>query len=106
MIRVYATRNGEKCRLWVEGHAAAGQERDAVCAGVSSLVQSLVLYAQNSPHAGRLRCATAPGQAFFSCIGVAEGFALVLHGLCVIAKAFPQHVQIEFLSVDDKSAQT
>ena len=105
MIRVFATQNGAKCRLWVEGHAA-GEERDAVCAGVSALVQSLVLYAQNSSRARYLRCTMAPGQVFFSCIGIAEGFALVLHGLCAIAQTHPQHVQIEFLSVDDKSAQT
>ena len=102
MIEVFATAGG-KCRLWVEGHAAPDADRDAVCAGVSALVQSLVLYAADRIGTVHLRYHLAPGQAFFSGYGVTEGFALVLRGLSAIAERHPQHLQIRsVLAVDDK----
>ena len=107
MIEVCATEGGGKYRLWIEGHAQSGAERDAVCAGVSALVQSLVLYAAQTATQRRLRYQLSPGQAFFSCRDVGEGFALVMGGLAAIAREYPRHLRINsFLSVDDKSEQT
>ena len=46
MIAVYVEKRGKRCRLYVEGHAEyAPDGADIVCAGVSALVGSLLLYA-------------------------------------------------------------
>ena len=106
MITAYATQRGEKSRLWIEGHACEGQDRDAVCAGVSALVQSLVLYAVAS-HARRLRYELAPGKAFVSCYGLGRPFEMVLCGLYAIAREHPDHLKIiSNVAVDDKCDRT
>lgn len=103
MIEVFATRKGDKCRLFVRGHAAPDRDRDAVCAGVSALVQSLVLYAATAPNARYLRYDLASGCAFFSCFGVSQAFSMALLGLEAIAREHPLHVAIKSLAaVDDK----
>ncbi|MBQ8341148.1 MAG: ribosomal-processing cysteine protease Prp [Clostridia bacterium] len=103
MIQIYVTEGGGKCRLFAEGHAANGKDREAVCAGVSALIQALILYAGERSVACRLRYQLAPGLAFFSAHGLDEGFALVKKGLSAIAEAYPTYLQINsFVPVDDK----
>jgi uncharacterized protein YsxB (DUF464 family) len=102
MITAYATQRGDKSRLWIEGHASEGQDREAACAAVSALVQSLVLYAVAS-NARHLRYQLAPGKAFFSCHGLQRPFEMVLCGLCAIAREHPEHLQIKSaVAVNDK----
>ena len=104
MIEVYATQGGGKCRLLVTGHATEGADRDIVCAGVSALVQSLALYAADRPDIRRrLRCHVQPGEVFFSCHGIEQGFGTVLCGLFAIAREHPDCLAIRsFIAVDDK----
>ena len=103
MIRIYFYRKGEHCRLFATGHAEADAERDAVCAGVSALTSALVLCALAEPGCKHLRYSMEPGEVFFSCRGLREGFTLVQRGLLAIAKSHPDHVRIESnIIVDDK----
>ena len=100
MIRVYASRKGDHCRLLVTGHATGDTEQDVICAGVSALAGALALHAATLPHA---RYHMAHGEVFVSCPHPGEGFALVMRGLCEIAKSYPDQVQIvQYSSVDDK----
>ena len=99
MIRVYASRSGERCRLLVTGHAQGGEERRVICAGVSALAGALALYAADLRHT---RYHMAPGEVFVSCPRLGESFELVTRGLCEIAKAYPDQVKICYASVDDK----
>lgn len=97
MIRIYANRSGDRCRLFITGHAEGGEERHVICAGVSALAGALVLHAAaNYRHA---RYHMTPGEVFLSCPNLGEGFELVMNGLCEIAKSYPDQVKI---AVDDK----
>lgn len=101
MIRIYASRSGACCRLLVTGHARGGEERHVICAGVSALAGALALHAAASCRHARYHM--APGEVFVSCPHLGEGFALVMRGLCEIAKSYPDQVQIvQYSSVDDK----
>lgn len=101
MIRIYASRSGACCRLLVTGHAEGGEERHVICAGVSALAGALALHAAESCRHARYHM--APGEVFVSCPHFEEGFALVMRGLCEIAKSYPDQVQIvQYSSVDDK----
>ncbi len=108
MIEVYATERGGKSRLWVKGHATKGVDRDIVCAGVSALVQALILYAAERPETRRrLRYQLRSGEAFFSCYGIGQGFGVALRGLLSIAREHPEHLLIRsFPAVDDKCHAT
>lgn len=101
MIRVYAHRRGERCRLFVTGHADGGEERHVICAGVSALAGALILYAAASCKNARYYMAS--GEVFLSCPSLGEGFEVVLGGLCEIAKAYPDQVMLmQYEPVDDK----
>ena len=93
MITVYAERIGERCRLFAEGHAEPGTDRDAVCAGVSALTGALILHA-DAVGARYLRYHMRPGEIYFSCRGVEDCFELVLCGLRAISRRYPEHVKI------------
>lgn len=93
MIEIYAERTGERCRLFAKGHAEPGEERDAVCAGVSALTGALILHADDV-RARHLRYDMRPGEIFFSCRDGGECFDLVLCGLRAIARRYPEHVKI------------
>lgn len=101
MIRVWAHRQGERCRLYVTGHADGGEERHVICAGVSALTGALILYAAaNCRHA---RYYMASGEVFLSCPKLGDGFEVVLQGLREIAKTYPDQVRImQYEPVDDK----
>ena len=98
MIEVYATQRGGKYRLFLTGHATAGEESDAVCAAVSSLVQALFLFATECDECRYLRHYLRSGEAFLSCRGgLGRGFDVVMTGLSAIAKAHPEAVAIRAL---------
>lgn len=101
MICVYAHRKGERCRLYVTGHADGGEERHVICAGVSALTGALILYA--AANCKNARYSMASGEVFLSCPALGEGFEIVLQGLCEIAKTYPDQVRImQYEAVDDK----
>lgn len=92
--------------LSIVGHAnydAYG--KDIVCAGVSSLVQALIGWAEENYY--RAKCVsvdTKGGEVMISCEGgedVASVFSLVSIGLEQIADAYPSHVQYEFIGTAD-----
>jgi uncharacterized protein YsxB (DUF464 family) len=97
MIRIYAEHTGDRCRLFAQGHAEPGAERDAVCAGVSALTGALILHAR-AVGARYLRYHMRPGEIFFSCREGGECFELVLRGLRAIAGRYPEHVKISAVS--------
>ena len=100
MIRVYASRKGDHCRLLVTGHATGDTEQGVICAGVSALAGALALHAATLPHA---RYHMAHGEVFVSCRGLGDCFELVVKGLRAIAAAYPEQVKIEpYVSVNDK----
>jgi uncharacterized protein YsxB (DUF464 family) len=101
VIRVYAHRNGERCRLFITGHAEGNDERHVICAGVSALAGALILYAAaNCRHA---RYYMEPGEVFLSCPSLGEGFEVALCGLNEIAQSYPDQLRImQYEPVDDK----
>ena len=101
MIRVYAHRSGERCRLFITGHADGGEERHVICAGVSALAGSLILYA--AANCQKARYYMVSGEVFLSCPKLGEGFEVVLQGLSEIEKSYPDQVKImQYAPVDDK----
>ena len=102
MIRVTASRQRDRCRLAVLGHAGQGAERDAVCAGVSALSGALLMWATQSGRCRHVRQYAAPGVLFLSCRGAGDAFDAAVLGLRAIAKAYPTHLQVE-ISVNDKT---
>lgn len=93
MITVYAERTGGRCRLFAEGHAEPGADRDAVCAGVSALTGALILHT-DAVRARHLRYYLRSGEIFFSCHGEEDCFEMVLCGLRAISRRYPEHVKI------------
>ena len=101
MIEIYPDRARGRCRLLVTGHAESGKEHDAVCAGVSALVSALVLHARSTPQR-HLRYSMASGEVFLAGMEQGEGYALVMRGLHAIQQAYPGHLKICDMAVDDK----
>ena len=99
MIEVFAHRQGEKCRLYVSGHAAYSPGNDIVCAGVSALVGTLVQYA--SKHYRQVRCRMQAGDAFLAAgAGAQDGFDMIVAGLSAIAATYPAHVRVQATITD------
>ncbi|MBQ8339666.1 MAG: ribosomal-processing cysteine protease Prp [Clostridia bacterium] len=96
MIAVYVEKRGKRCRLYVEGHAEyAPDGADIVCAGVSALVGSLLLYAKECGNCRHLRTDSAPGRFFLSCRGgLGAAFDLTARGLAAIANSYPRNVRL------------
>ena len=97
MIRVNYLREGERHRLSVTGHAGyATHGNDIVCAGVSSISYTLLVYLH---HIGaRLNEARADsGDLLIDAKGgkMTDGaFDMALVGYLQIAKKYPQHVDV------------
>lgn len=104
MIRIYATRREGRCRFYAEGHASPLPDREIVCAGVSSLVEALVLFAAKNPECRHLRWSAEPGRVFLSCRGgLGRAFDAILAGLDGIAKNYPRHVTLFYgLTTNEK----
>ena len=103
MIRVYASKRGEKFRLFVQGHAERSGEGALVCAAVSALTQALGLYAGQHGACRHVRQVTSHGTSFLSCCyGLNEPFDMIVTALRQLALEYPQHVCFCGESVDDK----
>lgn len=95
MIRVYADRKNGRYRLLATGHAGSEPDRELVCAGVSALIEGLLLYAGENPACKHLRSTAESGRVFLSCRGGLSGaFEAVLRGLCHIAAIYPRDVMV------------
>ena len=104
MIRASYTAEGDIHTLSVHGHARyAERGKDIVCAGVSSLVQALIGYAENHPHI--IECISiGDGDVLISCSGGTETaavFDMTAIGLEQISLSYPAHVQIDIIGVAD-----
>ena len=96
MIRVFANRQGARCRLFVEGHAGYSKGDDIVCAAVSALTGALVAFAAESPACRHLRWSVRHGELFLSCRGgLGVGFDIVMRGLRAIGEQYPECLCIE-----------
>lgn len=95
MIRIYAARREGCYRLYAEGHASPLPDREAVCAGVSALVEALARFAAENTECRHLRWSAEPGRFFLACRGgLGRAFDVVLTGLAGIAENYPQHVTL------------
>ena len=93
MIEVYATKQAEKYRLLIHGHAADTEEGRRVCAAVSALGGALLQYAKGTGGATHVRHVMEPGFLFLSCVGGVSGaFEAVVEALASIAKEYGEHV--------------
>ncbi len=93
MIKIYATKQGEKYRLLVEGHAQKGTEGSLVCAAVSALMGALVSFATSHPACRYVRASLSRGNAFLSCrYGLNDTYAMTVSALRQLALEYPMHV--------------
>ncbi len=93
MIKVWATRRGQKCRLLVLGHAEGTGEGKLVCAAVSALTGALVTYAKNNPVCRHVRANAEAGRVFLSCrSGLGSAFDMTREALALLAKEYPENV--------------
>lgn len=106
MIRARYTADGNTHTLTVRGHANYGEYgKDIVCAGVSALIQALIGWAENKPYI--IECVSIDdknGEVLIECQGeedVAAVFYMTAIGIEQIAEAYPQHVYIEIIGIDD-----
>ena len=93
MIKVYATKQGEKCRLLVEGHAKSDGEGSLVCAAVSALTGALISFAASNPACRYVRASLSRGNAFLSCrSGLNDTYDMTVLALRQLALEYPMHV--------------
>lgn len=92
MTRVRYGRTGDRCRLSLRGHAAGNP---AACAGLSALTNALTLYLERHPvrvHA--LEEGEGVYSADFAGDAAAAVWACVVLGICSIAAAYPEQVEV------------
>ncbi len=93
MIRIYADRRGDKCRLLAVGHAEGMGEGKLVCAAVSALTGALVNYAKNNPVCRHVRANMEAGRVFLSCCGgLGNAFEMTAAALALLAEEYPENV--------------
>lgn len=93
MIRIYATKRGEKYRLLVQGHAEKEGEGRLVCAAVSALTGALVGFARACTACKYVRSSLSHGNVFLSChFGLQDAFFMTLLALQQLADAYPMHL--------------
>lgn len=103
MIKAKYTKEGDMHTLVVLGHADyAEYGKDIVCAGVSSLVQALIGWIEDSDcKAECISIDDKDGEVIIACLGdeeVSAVFKLTAIGLEQIAYSYPDHVQIDIIS--------
>ena len=105
MIRIYATKRGEKHRLLVQGHAEKTGQGPLVCAAVSALCEALGLYVGQSPDCRCVRHSADRGLTFLSYRAVgSETFDMTAQALHRLAVEYPQHVCFMGDGVDDRAS--
>ena len=85
-------RTGDRCRLELRGHAAGSP---TACAVLSALTNALTLYLERHPvrvHA--LEEGEGVYSADFAGDGAAAVWACVVLGICSIAAAYPEQVEV------------
>jgi len=94
MIRIYASKRGEKYRLFVVGHAEKSGQGALVCAAVSALTEALVSFARHNPACRYVRVGLESGSAFLSCcFGLRDTFAMTVGALRQLADKYPMHIR-------------
>lgn len=92
MTQVRYGRTGDRCRLELRGHAAGSP---TACAGLSALTNALTLYLERYPvrvHA--LEEGEGVYRADFAGDDAAAVWACVVLGICSIAAAYPEQVEV------------
>mgnify|MGYP001859564721 FL=1 len=95
MIAVRVREDG----VTVSGHANyAGVGKDIICAGVTSLTQTLIK-SMNDLTEDKIEYEMSPGRADIKYRDLSEAGKLLVDsffiGICLIADEFPEHVRIE-----------
>ncbi len=67
MIEIYASKRGEKYRLFAVGHAEKSGQGALVCAAVSVLTEALLSFAKQNPACRYVRVGLESGSALLSC---------------------------------------
>ena len=106
MITARYDRDGETHTLSVNGHAGyADKGQDIVCAGVSAIVYSLLGWLENnSEYITFVSVDDNNGEAIISCEGdekVSVAFYMAAIGIENIMNAYPAHVEIQIVGIDD-----
>ncbi len=107
MIQVYATKRGEKYRLFATGHAEKTKEGSLVCAAASTLIEALVLFARQHSACRCVRASLDRGYAFLSCrYGLCDTFAMTVTALSHLAEEYPAHLRVTLGAdaVDDSAS--
>ena len=95
MIKVYGSKRGERCRLYVEGHAGGGATGARICAAVSALTGALVSFARGREECRFLRYSLARGEIYLSCRGgLQNAFEMVWGALLELAREHPENIVI------------
>lgn len=104
MIQIHYQQDGSVCRLELQGHADyAASGEDIVCAGVSSIIFSLLGWLENHPEEMENADTDVSSGAVFIYCDCSEkaltAFELVAIGLEQIALRYPDHVAIELAGI-------
>lgn len=86
-------------RITVSGHAGFAETgKDIVCAGVTALIQTLIMSASDLTE-DKIEYEISPGRADIHYRNLSEAGKLLVDsffiGVCAIADEFPDHVRIE-----------
>jgi uncharacterized protein YsxB (DUF464 family) len=105
MIRARYTVDENTHTLTVIGHANyAEYGKDIVCAGVSSLVQALIGWLEETYTEADISIDTENSEVVISCDGgedIAAVFYMASIGLEQIADSYPDHMQIDIIGIAD-----
>lgn len=106
MVKAVYTINGNKHSLRIQGHANyAEYGKDIVCAGVSSLIQALMVWVEEKGYTAEdAQINVVNGTIEISCVGaddVSAVFYMTFIGLEQIASSYPGYVNIKIISDAD-----
>lgn len=106
MINARYVKDGSTHTFTVIGHANYDEYgKDIVCAGVSSLIQALIGWAEENPHV--VECVSiddGSGEVIIALEGEEDVSAVCFMtaiGVEQIAESYPQHVHIDIIGIDD-----
>ena len=97
MTRATVSRDGTRFRLECRGHAGfAASGKDVVCAAVSAICQTLLLWCRNTDTAAVRRAEMEPGHFLLEAEGedCAEPWKAAALGLMSLQQGYPGHVQV------------
>ena len=96
MTKVRASRYGDVFRISAGDHAGYQPGNDVVCAGISALTQSLLLWCANEPDVVILSQRCNPGDFALEVSGKAAEapFEAAILGLLGIEQSYPESVRV------------